>query len=230
MKITRRDFLRFCSTSSAALAFGPLDLFRLEQALANPDGPSVVWLQGAACTGCSVSFLNRISPTAPTTAADVLINTIDLAYHPNIMAAAGDTAVAVVQDVYESGHYVRAVEGGVPTAFGGNTCGAWTEDGRDVTFQEAVTRMASRAAAVLCVGTCASFGGIPAAGPNPTGVKSVSAAVGKQTVNISGCPTHPDWIVWTIASLLTGTLGALDTHGRPAAGPGSSSPASATFS
>ena len=209
------DFLRLCTASSAALALSPLDIFRLEQALANPAGPSVLWLQGAGCTGCSVSLLNRVAPTAPTTAADLLINTINLAYHPNLMAAAGDTAVAVAREVYNAGGYVLAVEGGIPTAFGGNACWAWAENGHDVTFADAVTSLSSRAAAVLSVGTCAAWGGISAAYPNPTGVKGVSTVLGKATVNIPGCPPHPDWMVWTIAKLLTGSLGSLDEYGRP---------------
>lgn len=217
MNISRRDFLRFCTASSAALALSPLDIFRLEQALANPSGPAVLWLQGAACTGCSVSLMNRIAPTAPATAADLLLDTIDLVYHPNLMSAAGDTAVAAARQIYKEGGYVLAVEGGIPTAYGGNTCWAWRENGRDVTFAEAARSLASRAAAVLSVGTCASWGGIAAAPPNPTGVKGVAAALGKPTVNIAGCPPHPDWVVGTIAKLLTGTLGTLDSHGRPTA-------------
>ena len=216
MYISRRDFLKFCTASSAALALSPLDILDLEQALANPTGASVLWLQGAGCTGCSVSMLNLISPSAPTTVADLLIHTINLAYHPNLMAVAGGTGVAVAREVYNVGGYVLAVEGGIPTAFGGNACWAWTENGQDVTIADAVISLSSRAAAVLSVGTCAAWGGIPAAYPNPTGVKSVSAILGKATVNIPGCPPYPDWMVWTIAKLLSGSLGSLDEYGRPA--------------
>jgi hydrogenase small subunit len=217
MKISRRDFLRFCTASSATLAFGPLDLLKLERALANPDGPSVLWLQGSGCTGCSVSLLNRFSSSAPTTAADLLINTIDLAYHPNLMAVAGDAAVAVARQVAAAGNYYLAVEGGIPTAYGGAPCWAWTENGVDITCANAVTSLASRAKAVLAIGTCAAWGGMSAAAPNPTGVKSVSAVIGKPTVNIAGCPPHPDWIVWGVAKALTGSVGTLDAHGRPTA-------------
>jgi hydrogenase small subunit len=45
----------------------------------------------------------------------------------------------------------------------------------------------------------------------------VAAALGKSTLNIPGCPPHPDWIVWAIAKLLTGSVGALDSYGRPRA-------------
>lgn len=217
MRLSRRDFLKLCTASSAALALSPLDLLRIEEAMASPDGPSVLWLQGAACTGCSVSFLNRISPTAPVDAADVLINTVNLAYHPNLMAAAGDSAVAALRQAAVPGKYILAVEGGVPTAFGGAACLAFTENGRDVPFQEAVTSLAAQAWKILCVGTCASWGGIPAAAPNPTAIRGVRAVTGKTTVNIGGCPPHPDWIVWTIAKLLAGTLGSLDSYGRPRA-------------
>ena len=61
MKISRRDFLRFCTASSATLAFSTLDLLKLERALAKPNGPTVLWLQGSGCTGCSVSLLKTFS-------------------------------------------------------------------------------------------------------------------------------------------------------------------------
>jgi len=217
MNISRRDFLRFCTASSATLALSSLDLLRLEQALANPNGPSVLWLQGSGCTGCSVSLLNRISGSAPTTVGDLLINTINLAYHPNLMATAGDSAVAVARQVHAAGNYILAVEGGIPTAFGGAPCWAWTENGVDVTFASAVTTLAGRAKAVLSIGTCAAWGGMSAAPPNPTGVKGVKAVIGKSTVNIAGCPPHPDWIVWGVAKAIAGTVGTLDSYGRPRA-------------
>jgi hydrogenase small subunit len=215
MKVTRRDFLKFCGISAAALGLSAGDLKLLKEALANPNGPTVLWLQGTSCTGCSISFLNRISNTAPTTAADLLINSINLAYHPNLMALAGDAAVAVAENAYNTGGYVLAVEGGAPTNFGGNTCLAWSYNGEDVTFQEAVLDLSSRAAAILAIGTCASYGGIAAAPPNPTGVKSIKALTGKTTINIAGCPPHPDWVVWTVAQLLLGKNIAVDSYGRP---------------
>ena len=69
-------------------------------------------------------------------------------------------------------------------------------------------QLAPKAVKVLSIGTCASFGGMAAASPNPTQTKSVSAATGVSTINISGCPPHPDWIVWTIAQLLAGVTPA----------------------
>lgn len=215
--MTRRDFLKVAGLSAGALGLTALDLAHLEEAIANPTGPNVIWLQGTSCTGCSVSFLNRYATSAPATAADVLINTVNLRYHPQVMALAGQSAVDQALAAYNTGNYILAVEGGVPTAFGGATCWAWSYNGQDVTMLQAVRSLAAKAKAILSIGTCASFGGIASAAPNPTGVVSVAAASGKQTINIAGCPVHPDWIVWPIAQLLLGKTIARDSYGRPTA-------------
>ncbi len=215
MEISRRDFLKLVGVSAAALGLTMAELGDLEKVLANPSAPTVLWLQGSGCTGCSVSFLNRISTTAPMTAGDVLLTSVNLAYHPNLMSASGQQAVSALQAVYNAGNYILIIEGGVPTAFAGKACIAWTFNGVEVTFQDAVKSLAARAAKVVCIGTCAAFGGMSAAPPNPTGVKSVSAVIGKPTVNIAGCPPHPDWITWAIVQLLLGNTIAVDSYGRP---------------
>lgn len=215
MKITRREFLKTCGVAAAAIGLTSVDLAHLEEVLANPNGPSVLWLQGAACTGCSVSFLNRVSSSAPLSAASVLTDSINLVYHPNIMSLAGQSAVDEVRKVYNAGGYILAVEGGVPAAFSGGTCYAWTDNGEDVTFIQAVSDLAARASTILCIGTCAAWGGMAAAPPNPTRVKGVSEVTGRSTINIAGCPPHPDWIVGVIAQLLLGNSIPLDSRGRP---------------
>ena len=215
MRIGRREFLKYCIGSAAALGLPLSALGNLEKAFAAGTLPTVVWLNGANCTGCTVSLANLFSSQAPTDIADLLVNTIDLAFHPNLMGAAGDLAVDnLIQAT--SGDFILAVDGGIPTAFGGSACMVWTENGKEVTALEAVQTLAPKAKAVLCIGTCASFGGIPAGNPNPTGIKSVRDASGRSTINIPGCPTHPDWIVWTVAQLLSGATVALDSFGRPA--------------
>ncbi len=133
MAITRRDFLKYCGLSAAALGLSSLDLFRLEEALANPTAPKVIWLQGSGCTGCSMSFLNFINTAVgadPTDTADILLNHIDLIYHPNLMFAAGQDAAALANQAYSPNGYVLAVEGGIPTAMGGRTCCAWNYERR----------------------------------------------------------------------------------------------------
>lgn len=215
MKVTRREFLKYCTASAAALglqhALGPL-----AKALAAGNGPPIIWLSASSCTGCTVSLANRISSSAPVDLADLLINTIDLAYHPNLMGAAGDLAVETLLNS-KAGSFILAVEGGIPTLYNGKTAVLWTQNGTEVTALSAVQQLAPKAAKVLSIGTCASFGGISGANPNPTGIKSVSAATGVSTINIPGCPVHPDWVVWTIVQLLAGTTPTLDSTGRPTA-------------
>ena len=216
VNVSRRAFLKYCAGSAAALGLDLSTLGALEKALATGGGPPIIWLAAANCTGCTVSLANRISGTSPKDLGDLLINTINLAYHPNLMGAAGDLAVQTLRKA-EAGSFILAVEGGVPTAFDGHTCMLWTENGRDVTAKEAVMTLAPKAKAILSIGVCASFGGISSANPNPTGVKSVKALTGLDTINIPGCPTHPDWVVGTIAKLLAGVTPTLDSSGRPTA-------------
>lgn len=214
MKIGRRDFLKYCIGSAAVLGFDASFLGSLENSLASTNGPPIVWLSAASCTGCTISLANLMSTTHPTDVADLLVNTIDLVYHPNLMGAAGDMAVQNLRNA-TAGNFVLAVEGGIPTAFNGGACILWTENGEEVTALQAIQDLAPRAKAVLSIGTCASFGGVGAANPNPTQIKSVKAVSGINTINIPGCPAHPDWIVWTIAKLLAGKIPARDSSGRP---------------
>jgi len=217
MILTRRDFLNACKTSSVVLGLSALNIIKLQELLANPNAPTILWLQGSGCTGCTISFLNYISATDPVDVADLLINDVNLAYHNTAMAAVADSGVEAIDAAYAKGGYILAVEGGVPSAFGGHSCIAWSRNGAEVTFLEAVTMLASRASKILCIGTCAAWGGVAAAPPNPTSVLGVRSATQKSTINLGGCPPHPNWVVWTIANLLLGSTMELDDKGRPKA-------------
>jgi hydrogenase small subunit len=216
MLIKRRDFLKYCIGSAAALGLDLSVLGTLQKALA-ADGaglPKVIWLNGANCTGCTISLANLISDDGPTDVADLLVNYLDVVFHPNLMGAAGDLAVQCLNEA-AGGDFILVVDGGIPTAFNGHTCILWTESGHEVTAKEAVLSLSAKASAILCIGTCSSYGGIPAGNPNPTQIKSVSELTGRQTINIPGCPAHPDWIVWTVANLLAGVTPELDDRSRP---------------
>jgi hydrogenase small subunit len=217
MDINRREFLKYCISSAAVLGLDATVVGKLSNALAQGAPlPGVIWLAGAACTGCTVSLANRISATAPVDIADLLLNYISLDYHPNLSGAAGEQAI---ENALRSsrGDFILAVEGGTPTAFDGHTCVVFSKGDQEITMLRAVRYLAPRALACLSIGTCASFGGICGSSPNPTGVQTLQAATGVPTINIPGCPTHPDWVVWTIAQLLAGTVPALDSYRRPAA-------------
>lgn len=175
----------------------------------------ILWLQGSACSGCSISLLNRLSEEAPATIEDTLLEVVVLAYHPTLMVAAGELAISAAEALYQEGDYLLVVEGGIPTAFGGGACPGWVVEGEEITFAAAVERFAERAAAIVCVGTCASWGGIAAAEPNPCAVVGTKELTGRTTLNISGCPAHPDWIVWGISQLLDHQRIEIDPYGRP---------------
>ena len=211
MLISRRAFLKYCTATAGALGLSASGLVKLQQVLAVEGGPPVVWLQGQGCTGCSTSLLNSIYYA---TIDDLLLNTIDLEYHPTVMAAAGDLAVSVAEAAYTKGGYVLVVEGAIPTAESGRYCYLWP----GMTALDAVKTFSRNAAFVLAVGTCAAYGGIPGGRPNPTGARGVTDAVGQriEVINIPGCPAHPDWIVGTIAYLLAyGEAPQLDFDNRP---------------
>lgn len=211
MRISRRDFLKYSAAAAGALGLEASGLMQLQAVLAAESGPSVVWLQGQGCSGCSTSLLNSIHYA---TIDDLLLNTLDLEFHPTVMAAAGDLAVSAAEAAYTEGGYVLVVEGAIPVAHSGDYCTLWP----GMTVREAVQQFAQEAAFILAVGTCAAYGGIPAGYPNPTQAKGVSDVLGGhyQVINIPGCPAHPDWVVGTIVHLLLhGRAPRLDSLGRP---------------
>lgn len=221
MRISRRAFLKYCIGSSALLGLDALAVGKLSRLLAGTEQmPTVIWLEGSGCSGCTISLTNLIgaaSDQGPTDVEDLLTNFINLSFGKTIMTAAGDLAVSNLRAAQDSGNFILIVEGGIPTAFGGMACTVFTEDGRDVTMAEAVSELAPMANAVVCIGACACYGGIPAAGGNPGGVTTVSTLTGINTVTIPGCPPHPDWIAGTLASVLCGSVPATDADGRPTA-------------
>ncbi len=211
MRVSRRDFLRFVGATAGALGLSQLQLDRLGEVLAESGAPPVIWLSGSACTGCSVSLLNAVNPTID----QVLLNTISLRYHSTLMAAAGDLA-AQARSTVAPGTYILVVEGAIPTGAGERYCYVWDEGGRPVTMAEAVRSLAANARHIVAVGTCAAYGGIPAAYAG-AGAKGVGAFLGRPVVNLPGCPAHPAWIVGTLVKVLTGTVLALDSYRRPVA-------------
>ena len=179
----------------------------------------VVWLQGASCTGCSVSVLNAVSPKFQNLLLDELVpgQQLNLIFHATIMAGQGEPVIEVLKDTEKNrkGGYILIVEGAVPTAENGNYGSIGEKDGRHLTIQQSVEEMGKNALLVIALGTCATFGGIPSARPNPTlckGVKTIFNEKGIKTavVNIPGCPVHPDWFVGTISVVLFSGADALE--------------------
>ena len=186
-----------------------------------------IWIQGAGCSGCSVSVLNGVAPDIAAALLDEIVpgTHLNLRFHPTVMAGSGEPAVKILGDTPRDleGGYVLVVEGGVQTAEDGAFCHVGERDGRGIPFTEHVEKLASKAMAVIALGDCAAFGGVPSVAPNPTGSVGVSKflasrGVNTPVVNIGGCPPNPDWFLGTVAHvLLRGVPGAdeLDPWGRP---------------
>ena len=175
----------------------------------------VIYLQTAACSGCAVTMLNAASPTIKNVLIDQIVPGvhINLKFHPVIMAAAGEMAIQVMEDTAkrQKGEYVLVVDGAVSMDTSAVYGAIGERNGKPVTMLQRVTELAQDALAVIAIGTCASFGGIPAAPPNPTNCTSVQKAlaakgISKPLINIPGCPPHPDWFVGTVASVILSGL------------------------
>lgn len=115
--------------------------------------------------------------------------------------------------------YILVVEGAIPMGADGVFC----DIGGHITMKDAFDTLARKADAILSVGTCASFGGIPAAPGNPTEAVSVTEAMDLLSipnsggvVKIPGCPIHPEWFVDVVVKLLAGESFSLDGKQRPA--------------
>ncbi len=150
------------------LGLPPSMLPEVVHALETKPKPVVIWLEFQDCAGCSESFI-RSTTVMPT---EVLLDFISLEYHETLMAPAGEYAEESKREAMEryKGRYILVVEGsvtpnGVYCAVGG--------------------RSNAEGAGVIAVGSCASWGGIPKADPNPTGAKPVYEVLkGKKFVNI----------------------------------------------
>jgi len=129
------------------------------------------------------------------------------------MAAAGEMAIEAMESTAEEkkDNYMLVVDGAIPTAEDAVYGAVGERNGKPVTMAQRVTELAQDSLAVIALGTCASFGGIPASGPNPTAAQPVkkfldAEGIVKPLINIPGCPPHPDWFVGTVGSIILNGL------------------------
>ncbi|MCK4602792.1 MAG: hydrogenase small subunit [Phycisphaerae bacterium] len=169
----------------------------------------VVWLQGGACTGCVVSLLNSFSPSAANLVLRELTpgRHVSLRFMMTVMAGAGQQVVDILRDeaVKDAGGYVLVMEGTLQ--LGDDMFATLGEkDGREIPIHVHAAQLARNAQVVVCMGTCSSFGGIPAAEGNTTQAASMSELLKREgidvpLINIPGCPPHPDWLLGTLAAV-----------------------------
>lgn len=208
--VSRRDFMKYCSFITATLGLSSSCAPKVAETLTSPKPrPPVIWLHFAECTGCTEAFIRSTYPWIDELVLDIL----SVEYHETIMAAAGHQAEENLQNAVNkyNGKFICVTEGAIATRYDG----AYGKIGGR-TFLEIADEVCNKAAAVICLGTCASFGGVQAASPNPGGYKGVGEALGLKTLNIPGCPPNPVNLVGTVVNyLLLGSLPVLDDLGRP---------------
>ncbi len=207
--VSRRDFLKYCTALTASMGLASSCVGQVAKSIekvASKPRPPVVWLHFGECTGCSEAFLRTPNVGA------IILDTISVEYHETIMAAAGYQAEKSLDDAVKkySGKFVCVVEGSVATKYNGSY-------GRvgGKTFLEIAKEVVPKAAAVICVGTCAAYGGLSAAAPNPGGYKGIKDALGVSTINLPGCPMNPLNLLSTIVKYLNKEPIELDDSGRP---------------
>jgi hydrogenase small subunit len=174
--------------------------------------PTVVWLHGTSCTGCSCSFLDiDYVPVV-----DILTKFTNLAFHPDVSLATGSQVTEILDRLLATQQeYVFVLEGGIPVGMP-HAC---VMGGRPMT--EWVEKLASHAGACIAAGTCAALGGIPKMHGTVTGSMTLDEfllhkGIDKPLVNLPNCPMKPEHFVYTVLHLVqTGKLPDLDESKRP---------------
>jgi len=163
--VSRRSFLKFCAATASMMALSPAMIPKIAEALENARRPSVIWLSFQECTGCTESLTRSHAPTIE----KLIFDSISLDYHHTLQAAAGHGAeaarIAAMEENY--GKYLLVVDGSIPMDNPGYSTIA------GISNHDMLMETAKGAAAIIAVGTCATYGGIPHANPNPTGAVSV---------------------------------------------------------
>jgi hydrogenase small subunit len=213
--VSRRAFLQFCSSLMVAAPFGlAITDKKTPEEVAWGIGkvirPPVVWLHFQDCTGCTETLLRPSHPDL----GELILNVISLEYHETLMAGSGKQAEQTLSDAVMkyTGKYVCVVEGSIPTRDNGVYMKL---AGRPA--MQVLQDVGGKAAAIIAIGSCASWGGIPSADPAPTGAVGVADLLpSKAIINLPGCPPNPYTLLGVVLQFAAdGTLPELDQEKRP---------------
>jgi hydrogenase small subunit len=208
--VSRRDFVRICMMAAAAVGLSSSAAAQIATAAARGLKPSVIWLHFQECTGCTESLLRTSTPGL----AELVLDLVSLDYHETLFAAAGHQAEAALASAMQQnkGKYICVVEGAIPVKDGGVYCMIGGRTAVDI-----LNDVAKDAGAIIALGSCASWGGVAAAAPNPTGATGAPEILqGKTVVSIPGCPSNPYNFLGVALQYATfGSLPKLDELGRP---------------
>jgi hydrogenase small subunit len=208
--ISRRSFLKFCSLTAASLGLGEAGAQEVAKALETKPRTPVIWLEGLECTCCSESFIRSAHPLAK----DIVLSMLSLDYHMTLSAAAGEQLRANAHETMKKykGNYILAVEGNPPLADDGVSCIYY---GRP--FVDVLKEYAKDAMAIVSWGSCASWGCVQAAKPNPTQATPIHKVIfDKPIIKVPGCPPIAEVMTGVVTYILTfGKLPDVDAQGRP---------------
>jgi hydrogenase small subunit len=171
---------------------------------------NAIWLEVTGCSGNIISFLNSDNPNA----YEVLKNIVNITFNNTIMAAEGEFAYERFLKTLDT-DFILLVDGAISVRENGAYTIIADYRGRKITAYEALQLAAEKAKYVIAVGTCASYGGVSAAYPNPSGSRSVQEVLKRPVIRLPGCPCHPDWVAGTVAHLAGYGIPDLDDDGRP---------------
>ena len=188
--------------------------------------PSLMWLQTGSCGGDTMSILCADSPSL-----EQLVESfgLEILWQPSLSQQPLKILDELVEDVLSERATLDllCIEGSIVT--GPNGSGMYDAyHGRSK--MSLVAALAAKARIVVAMGTCAAFGGIHAASPNPT--DCIGLQFDKQTpgglfpanwrsqqglpvINIAGCPAHPNTMTKTLAMLCSEMVPELDHLNRP---------------
>lgn len=193
--MSRRDFMKLCTAVGAIMGIDFASTDKVVHAMETKEKLPVLWLNFQECTGCTESFIRADHPTA----GEILLDMISLEYQDTLIAPAGHAAEAAKKAMMEKyhGRYILAVEGAVPTDR--EFCCIGGESALDQ-LREA----AEGAKAVIAWGSCAAWGGIQAAKPNPTNAIPIDRVISsKPILKVPGCPPIPDVMAGVLAHIIT---------------------------
>ena len=213
-QISRRQFLKKCRDlsllvcGSLAISRNIADGFiRLAQ-----EPLKVVFIQGQNCLGCTISMTygNEYDFSS------FIQRVINLQVHPALSFNQGESYISSLKQAVATGGHILVIEGSIPVMVK-TACYLGEHPLADV-----LADYAKSAKVVICSGTCASHGGIPASGENELGVISATKYLQQRGVTvpvvpISGCPVHPDHLMGTMAYIAsTGNIPPTTKTGQPA--------------
>ncbi|MFP5298919.1 MAG: hydrogenase expression protein HypE, partial [Actinomycetota bacterium] len=186
----------------------------------------VVWVSCGGCDGCTMSALGATSPRLEELLSGQLTHFPSVSLiHPALNLESGERYLDQLRAALRSelDPFILVVEGSLfdqALAGSGTFSGLGDEDGQPIPVERWVQDLASAATAVIAIGTCATWGGIPAARGNVTGAMSLTDLLGGDfrsradlpVINVPGCAPNGDAFIETItyALLHLGGLVPLD--------------------